>query len=438
MTESAATGAAGRGLSTGVAARIAAAVGSDVVLARLALGVVALHIADDSFFQPQPGTSATDHLAGGLVPLAALLAFATTYQRLRAGVRAAITIPLGLLAIVAGAGEAGYYSLNGGPSGDDYTGLVALAAGFLLVGLGATTLWRSRRTNDHLARRYVRRLSKTAVAIVAAYIVLFPLALSYVFTHSARAVVPKAELGAAYQNVSFTTSDGLTLRGWYVDSKNRAAVIAAPGRAGSQKQARMLIRHGYGLLLFDRRGEGESDGDPNAFGWAADKDLNAAVAYLQQRPDVDRNRIGGIGLSVGGETLLQTAAESDGLKAIVADGAGSRSLREDLARTGSNKWGEIPTALVITTGTMLFSNQAPPPNLKNLVGRIAPRPVFFIYGQHDQGNVRELTRGYYATAGQPKAIWEVPGAAHTGGIDTHPREYEQRVTAFFDHALLGS
>ena len=124
--------------------------------------------------------------------------------------------------------------------------------------------------------------------------------------------------------------------------------------------------------------------------------MNAAVGYLQRRPDVDRNRIGGIGLSVGAETLLQTAAESDGLKAVVADGAGSRSLREDLARAGSNKWGEIPTSLVITAGTMLFSNRAAPPNLMSLVDRISPRPVFFIYGQHDQDNVRELNPGYYA------------------------------------------
>jgi fermentation-respiration switch protein FrsA (DUF1100 family) len=370
------------------------------------------------------------------VPFAALLASATAYPRLRAGLRAAIAIPLGALSIVAGVGEAGYYSLQVGPSGDDYTGLLAIPAGLLLVGLGATTLWRSRRTNDRLIRRYVRRLSKAAVAVVAGYVVLFPFALSYVFTHSARAAVPKAELGAAYQNVSFTTSDGLTLKGWYVPSRNRAAVIAAPGRAGSQKQARMLARHGYGVLLFDRRGEGASEGDPNAFGWAADKDLNAAVAYLQHRRDVDGNRIGGIGLSVGGETLLQTAAESDGLKAVVADGAGSRSLREDLARSGTNKWGEIPTSLVITAGTMLFANQAAPPLLKNLVGRIAPRPVFFIYGEHDQDNVRELAHGYYAAAGEPKQLWQVAGASHTGGIDVRPSEYEQRVTAFFDRALL--
>jgi uncharacterized protein len=413
------------------------AAGRETKLAVASIAVIALHLLDDNFLQPQPGTSAADHLVSGLMPLAALLAVAVAYPRLRPGVRAAIVIPLGLLAIVAGLGEAGYYSIKTGPSGDDFTGLLALLAGLLLVGLGATILWRTRRTDDRLARRYLRRLMKAAVAVVGAYLVLFPFALSYLFTHSARAVVPTPRLGAAYENVNFTTSDGLTLKGWYVPSKNHAAVIAAPGRAGSQKQAQMLVRHGYGVLLFDRRGEGESDGDPNAFGWAADKDMQAAVAFLQHRPDVDRNRMGGIGLSVGGETLLQTAAESDGLKAVIADGAGSRSLREDLARTGSNKWGEIPTSLVITAGTMLFSNQAAPPNLKNLVGRIAPRPVFFIYGQHDQDNVRELTPGYYASAGEPKAIWEVAGAAHTGGIDAQPREYERRVIAFFDRDLLG-
>ena len=61
-------------------------------------------------------------------------------------------------------------------------------------------------------------------------------------------------------------------KGWYVPSRNGAAVISFPGRSGTRLQARMLARHGYGVLLFDRRGEGESEGDWNVFGWQGERD----------------------------------------------------------------------------------------------------------------------------------------------------------------------
>ena len=139
--------------------------------------------------------------------------------------------------------------------------------------------------------------------------------------------MPANDLRVAYEDVKFTTSDGLELEGWYVPSKNGAAVIAFPGRNGPQAKTRMLARHGYGVLLFDRRGEGKSDGDPNSWGWGGDRDVKAAIDYLQRRPDVDPDRIGGIGLSVGGEMMIETAAETDELKAVVSEGAGARGRR---------------------------------------------------------------------------------------------------------------
>ena len=78
----------------------------------------------------------------------------------------------------------------------------------------------------------------------------------------------------------------------------------------------------------------------------------------------------------------------------------------------------------------------PPESLKDLVGRIAPTPVFFIYGEHGQDGERDLNPTYYRSAHQPKAIWEVPGSGHTGGINARPKEYERRVIGFFDRALL--
>ena len=157
---------------------------------------------------------------------------------------------------------------------------------------------------------------------------MVPIGWEYVGNHTARAVVPPPNLGAAHEDVTFTTSDGLELRGWYVPSRNGAAVIAFPGRKGPQAHTRMLARHGYGVLLFDRRGEGESDGDPNGWGWGGDRDIRAAIAFLRDRPDVDPDRIGGLGLSVGGELMIETAAETGGLAAVASEGAGMRSVRE--------------------------------------------------------------------------------------------------------------
>jgi fermentation-respiration switch protein FrsA (DUF1100 family) len=197
----------------------------------------------------------------------------------------------------------------------------------------------------------------------------------------------------------------------------------------------MLARHGYGVLLFDRRGEGRSEGDPNALGWHGERDVRAAVAFLQRRADVDRARIGGIGFSVGGEMMLEAAAESDGLRAVVSEGAGARSIREDRLLSGA--WMELPSSAVITAGTAVFSSNVPPASLEDLVPRIAPRPVLFVYGEEGQPAEDDLNAIYHEAAGEPKALWEVPGAGHVGGFEARPREYERRVTAFFDRYLLG-
>jgi dienelactone hydrolase len=412
------------------------AAGLETSLAVAGLAVIAVHVLDDSFFQPQPGTSAGDHLVSGLVPAAVLLVAAALYPRLRPGLRASLAVALGLFGVVTGI-EAVYYLDAGRFSGDDYTGLLAIPAGLLLIGLGATTLWRSRRMDGSLARRWARRIVLAVVALIATYLLVFPFLVSYALTHSARAFVPADRVGAPHEDVTFSTADGLRLRGWYVPSKNGAAVISFPGRKGTQDPARILARHGYGVLLFDRRGEGESEGDPNGWGWGGHQDVAAAVRFLQGRPDVESDRIGGIGLSVGGEMMLESAARSPGLGAVVSEGAGERSVRENLDMTGSANWLQIPSAAALTTGTALFTDNRPPESLKDLVSRIAPTPVLFIYGEHGQDGERNLNPTYYRSAGEPKEIWEVPGSGHVGGITAQPKDYERRVIGFFDRALLG-
>jgi len=415
------------------AGRIAAAQ-AETALVRLALSVVALHVVDDNFLQPEPRTSPADHLISGLLPLALLAAAAIAYARLRPGVRATWALLAGFFGVLTGT-EAAYYTLNGGPSGDDFTGIMATLGGFVLLVVGTVTLWRSRRTDDRALRRYLRRSALAAAALVLTAQVLFPTAIAYVVTHTARAEVPTPSLGAAHEEVAFTTSDGLRLQGWFVPSRNGATVIAFPGRSGPQKHARMLVRHGYGVLLFDRRGEGTSDGDPNGFGWHGERDLHAAAAHLRGRPDVDPERIGGLGLSVGGEMLIRAAAGSDVFKAIVSEGASGQSLRDGIANGEVSE--EILADGTVTLATALFTNDLPPPSLESEVAKIAPNAVFFVYGENGQGGTEtKPNRGFYDAARQPKQVWGVPDGQHIAGITTQPEEYERRVIGFFDAALL--
>jgi uncharacterized protein len=227
------------------------------------------------------------------------------------------------------------------------------------------------------------------------------------------------------------------LRGWYVPSRNGAAVIAFPGRKGPQAHTRMLARHGYGVLLFDRRGEGRSEGVPNAFGWGGDEDIKAAIRYLKTRGDVDPARIGGIGLSVGGELMLEAAAGDDRLAAVVSEGAGTRTLAEELVEYSP---GQVirgfHTMVAKTLGVAVFSNEAPPPSLVDVVPDIAPRPALLIWAPNG-GNRETMTPLYQRLIGPSASIWAIDDVKHMKGIEGHPEEYERRVVGFFDDALLG-
>src|SRR4051812_49731775 len=124
---------------TAILARLAAALRRERTVFRVAVAVVAAHVVDDTLVQPPSGTPATDHLVSAVVPVALLALLAWTYPRLSGFARGALALALGPIAIVTGV-EAAYYTTAVGPSGDDFTGLLALAAGVVLLGLGAATL----------------------------------------------------------------------------------------------------------------------------------------------------------------------------------------------------------------------------------------------------------------------------------------------------------
>ena len=395
-----------------------------------AAAVVALHTITDAFVAREPGVELADHAVSGLVPLALLAAAADRVAVVRPGLRAMLALALGVLAI-----EGFALSIADaravGMRGDDWTGFALAPAGLALIALGRALLWRSRKPHG---RRFLRRSLLGAVAVLGVYWVVLPVGIALMATHRPREAAETVDLGRASQPVTLRTADGLDLHGRYVTSRNGAAVIVFPGTASRAAQARALVRHGYGVLMLDMRGYADSDGDPNMFGWSGTKDVDAGVAFLARRTDVRDGRIGGLGFSVGGEVMIEAAAGNPALRAVVADGAGERSVRESRLR-GRAGWLSLPSYLVQTAAVAVLSGDRPPPSLVDVAPKIAPRPLFLIGAGADNGG-EDLQPHYFAAAKEPKAFWKIPEAGHTGGFAARPREYARRLTDFFDAALL--
>jgi uncharacterized protein len=405
---------------------------------RAAVAICAIAALDDAFVHREPGTSAGDHLASGLVPAGVALVLALFYPRVRAGLRAAVALVCGVLGLTAGVADGFRHVWIDRIAGDDITAMLAGLSGVALVVLGVSTLWQTRRLDERPRRRYLRRALVAAVAAVAGVFVVLPVAFAIVATHRARAPVDAVDLGRPYELVGFNTRDGIRLAGWYVPSRNRAAVIVSPGRDDLTRHARMLAGHGYGVLLFDRRGESESEGDFNAFGWGGDDDIKAGVSFLRRRADIDPTRIGGLGLSVGGEMMIEAAAEDRRLRAVVSEGAGARSLAEHWDLPGAAGVQKPFSAWLAQTAALtVVANQLPPPSLTSLIDEVAPRPLLLIRGLDGQAQ-EALNSVLYDEAGPPKALWEVPDAGHTAALSAQPGQYERRVVGFFDRALLNN
>ena len=250
----------------------------DVLLFTGATAIVVVHAVVDSFVAPEPGTGPEDHLLRGLGVARAARAWR------RWSIRACR------------AGRA---------RGDRGGARSARARGRGARDRGRSSGRRARRGLDRLPApprrpRAARARRSAALALAQArpaplppsrrrsrsrrswraYGLVLPLAIAILATHRPRAAVEPADLGRPYQEVTIRTSDGLDLAAWYVPSRNGAAVISYPTRQGKLPQARMLVRHGYGVLLLDARGYDGSEGDPNVFGWDGAKDIDAAVAWL--------------------------------------------------------------------------------------------------------------------------------------------------------------
>ena len=287
---------------------------------------------------------------------------------------------------------------------------------------------------------YINLLVISAVLLCVGLYVVIPAYLSHAYLHPMRALPgdsSPADFHLDFEPVDFTTDDGILLAGWRVPSRNGAAIVAVHGHSGNRTavlaHAALLAKHGYGVLLFDLRAHGESEGDIFPFGWDADRDIRAGVDYLSANDGVDPDRIGVLGLSAGAGAGLQAAAQDERIKAVVAEGVGFRTMEDMFTVRSLANLTRIPGVWVMETASRLQSGVAPPTPTRELIAQIAPRAVLLIAA--DTPQERLPNRAYFAAAGQPKALWEPVATGHIAALETHPEAYEREVVGFFDRAL---
>lgn len=243
------------------------------------------------------------------------------------------------------------------------------------------------------------------------------------------------DMGLEYENVSFETNDGVKLQGWYVPSKNRAAIIISHGigenRIGHLEQGAYLAENGFGVLLLDLRAHGESEGNIVTFGGS---DIIAALDYLQSRDDIDSQRIGAMGISLGGLVTVQAAAVRQDIKAVVIDGSAANKIQDFPRPPTLGHWLDLPFQAV-TYWVLEYKGVTAPISTVEAIVKISPRPILLISGAKSEYE-RELQRKFYEFAGEPKILWEVPEAGHAESWSKRPDEYKERVLLLFEQTLL--
>lgn len=253
-----------------------------------------------------------------------------------------------------------------------------------------------------------------------------------------------ADVGLAAEDVRIPGPRG-ALAAWYVPARNGCTLICLHGIHDHRAQwleqvARLRERGGYGALLLDFPGHGESEGDMVTYGVFERDDVAAAVEWLRKRGDVDMRGLAVMGYSLGAITATLAAASMPELGALVIE-SGFADLPHDIGHLFS-RFTHLPSfpfaSLVIFWGQRMAGVRLGQIRPVRVIGAISPRPVLIISDLADElADEPHDGARLYAAAGEPKALWQVPEAGHINAFWHHPDEWVERVGGFLDRWLAG-
>jgi fermentation-respiration switch protein FrsA (DUF1100 family) len=206
--------------------------------------------------------------------------------------------------------------------------------------------------------------------------------------------------GAHVDPVTFETTDGLTLNGWFFASAGlspRVTVIVFNGNAGNRSHrvplAAALHRHGLQVFLVDYRGYGENHGTPSQAGLSTDS--RAAWAYLANRPDVDPSRLVYFGESLGTAVAVDLAVDHPPAALVL------RSPFTSMSDVGQYHYPFLPVHVLLRDRFALIDQISQ-----------SRAPVLVIAGGRDRIVPVESSRRVYEAAVSPKTFLLIPEADH--------------------------
>ena len=238
--------------------------------------------------------------------------------------------------------------------------------------------------------------------------------------------------------VRIASGSGSVLGGWWIaGSRGGGCVVLMHGvranRLSMARRARMLRENGVSVLLFDFQAHGESAGRRITFGHLEALDAAAAVAFARER--VPEERVGVIGISLGG------AASLLGTGLLPVDALVLESVYPDIDAALSNRLrahlGPLIGAVFTPVLTPLFKLLLPPilgvgPAQLRPIDRIAAvtAPVLIASGTVDAHTPLSEAEALFARAREPKQFWAVAGAGHVD-LELHdPEGYRRTVLPF--------
>ena len=301
-----------------------------------------------------------------------------------------------------------------------------------------------------LAPRRRKRIASALLAVAflagGAYF-SFSYVIAERFTHAVRYPVGAAPSAAtsAFEDVAFRTEDGLTLRGWYFPTRSDRAAIIVHGKDSNriggehfmiEKIADFLVTTGYSVLIFDLRGNGNSDGDRFSLGYLERRDVAAAIDHLVGR-GFRQDRIALIGISMGAGTVLQSLVLRPDVGAVIADSSyvDARTIvTEDLETlAGVPSWFTPGVLLMSKLGFGLDGDQVRPIE----VVRAHPERAFlFIHCAGDKLIAPHHAVELRAASANPASdLWMAAVCQHSWAFNTYPAAYEARLAAFLESQI---